>query len=81
MTDARANLPRNLTIYPTYTTMVLTPERSKTMQVIWCVFQISLSAIVILHTVHNDRLKPSPTHGDDQRIIRLQFSIIPAMMF
>jgi len=61
--------------------VVLTPESSKTMQVIRRVFQVSMSAIMVFHAVYNNCLKPSPAHRYDERVICLQFTIIPPMMF
>jgi len=61
-------------------TVILTPECSKTMQVIRCIFDVSMSVIVVLHRVHNNRLKPSPAHRYDEWVISLQFTLIPSMM-
>jgi len=51
-----------------------------TVQVIWSVFQISMSAVMVLHRIYNDRLKPPPTHRDDQWVVGFQLTIIPSVM-
>lgn len=51
------------------------------MQVFWRVLQQPMSAVVILDRVHWQRLESPPANRHDQRISRLEYALVPAMLF
>ena len=51
------------------------------MQMFRSVFQQSISAVVVLHGVHSNGLKTSPTDGHDERITSFKYTLVPSMFF
>ena len=57
----------------------LTMEDRVTVHVLRCVFQQSMSHIVILHEIIRNGLETSPAEGDDQWIFALENLLVPSM--
>ena len=61
--------------------LIYTVKISNTVHVFRSVFDHSLSHVVILCTIDDGSLKPSPSHRNNKRIKCFQHSFIPSVVF